>query len=214
MLSRLTRMPAWRIQWPTSSCAFCIAADPNGRVMRSASSLHAASSSHLAMTVSALVTSAGKLGEGDLLGAFPEHEAAELAEVLRALGDGREMVAGKLPHLAGEDAGSVRKQDLRLAHPARIQEKMAGRRVAGVVLVAEVESQLAERDPCRLAAPASLDDLRLQRQHRLEFRAAPGRELGLEARDEAQPRDPDIDFYAREPMGVGAVDVRPTIWKT
>src|SRR6266581_2073204 len=52
-LSRLTRMPASRIQRPTSSCAFFIDGEPNGRVMRSASSLHAASSSHLAMTVSA-----------------------------------------------------------------------------------------------------------------------------------------------------------------
>src|SRR5713101_60183 len=139
---------------------------------------------------------------------------AELAQVLSALVDGGEVVAGQLAHLAAEDTGSVGKQNLSLADPARIQKKVAGRRVARVVLVAEVEIHLAERDPGCLAAPASLDDLRLERQHRYELCARLGRELGLEARDEAQPRDPDFEIYARDPMEVVAVDVRPTIWKT
>src|SRR5690349_9625726 len=130
MLSRLTRMPAWRSQSPTSSCAFCIEADPNGRVMRSASSLHAASSSHLAMTVSAPVTSAGKLREGDLLGALPEHEVSELAQVLDPFVDGGEVVAGQLAHLAAEHARPVGKQDLSLADPAGIKQQVARRRVA------------------------------------------------------------------------------------
>src|SRR5690242_19018877 len=127
------------------------------------------------MTVSALVTSAGKLCEGNLLGALPEHEVSELAKMLGAFVDGGEVVAGQLAHLASENAGPVRNQDLSLADPARIHQEVAGRRVARVVLVAEVEIQLAERDPGRLAAPTGLDDLRLQRQHGFEFRAAPRR---------------------------------------
>ena len=166
------------------------------------------------MTVSAPVTSADKLLEGDLLGALPEDEMAELAEVFDALVDGGEMVARQLAHLAAEHARPVGKQDLGLADPAGIQKKVAGRRIAGVVLVAEVEVQLPERDPRRLAAPASLDDLRLQGQHGGELGARLRRELGLEARHEAQPRDPDFDLYARDPIGAGADWLRVTVWKT
>src|SRR5438045_9034092 len=114
-------MPASRIQRPTSSCAFFIDGEPNGRVMRSASLLQAASSSHLAMTVSAPVTSANKLLEGDLLGALPEDEMAELAKVLGPFMDGGEMVAGQLAHLAATYAGPVGKTDLSTAAPAGIQ---------------------------------------------------------------------------------------------
>src|SRR5947208_14267763 len=109
-------MPASMIQRPTSSCAFFIDGEPNGRVMRSASSLHAASSSHLAMTVSALVTSADKLLEGDLLGALPENEMAELAKMLGPFVVGGEMVDGQLAHLATKYADPVGKQDPRLHH--------------------------------------------------------------------------------------------------
>src|SRR5262252_6007798 len=135
MLSRLTRMPASRIQWPTSSCAFCMAADANGRVSRSGSSLHAARRSHLSITNSALVISARALREGDLLRALPQDEVAELAEVLDAFVDGGEMVAGELTGPAAEDARAVRKQDLRLADAAGIQQQVPGGGIAGVVLV-------------------------------------------------------------------------------
>src|SRR5258706_5404959 len=139
---------------------------------------------------------------------------AQLAQVLGALVDGGEVIAGQLAHLAAKNTGAVGNQDLSLADPARIQKEVAGRRVARVVLIAEVEVQLAERDPRCLAAPASLDDLRLERQHGYELCARLRRELGLEARHEAQPRDPDFDLYGRDPTGVAAIDVRPTIWKT
>src|SRR5258708_14182230 len=104
---------------------------------------------------------------------------AKLAQVLGALEDSGEVVAGQLAHLAAKDTGTVGKQDLSLADPARIQKKVAGRGVARVVLVAEVEIQLAKRDPRCLAAPARLDDLRLERHHGDELCARLRRELGL-----------------------------------
>src|SRR5258707_13078438 len=208
-------MPAACIHPPTISCAWRIASDAKGRVMRSASSLQEASSSHRRITVSARakVTSA-ELGEADLLRALPQHQVAQLLQVFVAFDDGREVVAGELPHPAREQRRAVRKEDLGLAHAPGIEEQVARRRVAGVVLVTDVEVELAKRDPGRLPAPARLDDLRVQWQHRLELGAALWRELGLEARDETQPRDPDFDRYARDPAAAGAVEVRPTIWKT
>src|SRR6266566_6915563 len=110
------------------------------------------------------------------------------------------MVARELSHLAGEDRSSVRKQDLCLAQTSRVKKKVARRRVARVVLVTEIELQVAERDPRRLAAPARLDELGFEGQHGLEFRAGFRRALGLEAGCEAQPRDQYLYFYARVPM--------------
>src|SRR4029077_18092261 len=92
----------------------------------------------------------------------------ELAEVLAALVDRGEMVAGELAHLACEHGRAVGKENLRFADPAWVEEELARRRVARVVLVTDVEVEFAERDPGRLAAPPRLDDLRLQRKHRLE----------------------------------------------
>src|SRR5690242_14375121 len=92
----------------------------------------------------------------------------ELAQVFVALVDGGEVVAGELTHLAREQGRAVGKKNLRFADPARVEEELARRRVARVVLVPKVEIEFAERDPCRLAAPPRLDDLALQRKHRLE----------------------------------------------
>src|SRR5246127_367360 len=121
------------------------------------------------------------------------------------------MVAGELTHLAREQSRAVGKEDLRFADPARVQQKVARRRVARVVLVADLEGEVAERDPGRLAAPPRLDDLGLQREHRLERRAGLRRETGLEARPKAQPRDPYVDVYARDPAGEVVVWLRVAI---
>jgi hypothetical protein len=78
--------------------------------------------------------------------------------------------------------------------------------MAGVVLVAEAEVEVAQRDPGRLAAPPRLDELLGQGQERSELVARPRRQLGLEARCEAQPRDLDFDTYARDPIA-GDVEI-------
>ena len=54
------------------------------------------------------------------------------------------------------------------------------------------ELELAERDPRRLAAPARLDQLGLQREHVLERVAGLGRRLGLQPGDEAEVADLDL----------------------
>ena len=66
---------------------------------------------------------------------------------------------------------------------------MPWRGVARVVLIAEIQVQIAERDPGSLPAPACLDEARLKREHRVESRAGLGRALDLEPRLELKTGD-------------------------
>ena len=76
-------------------------------------------------------------------------------------------------------------EDLGLAEAAGVEQDLAGRRVARVVLEADADVEVAERDPGRLAAPAHVDDLLLERQQLRERLARLGRALLLEAGAEA-----------------------------
>src|SRR6266851_4547393 len=101
------------------------------------------------------------------------------------------MVARQLAHLAAEDRRTVGEQDLGFADAARIQQQVSGRRVARVILVAEVQVEVAERDPGGLSAPARLDETGLEWQHRREPRTRPGRPLDLEPGIEFKAADSD-----------------------
>src|SRR2546430_16070595 len=135
-------------------------------------------------------------GERDLLRPFPQHALAKLLQPLVAFEDRGEVVAGQLACLAREKRPTVRKEDLRLADAARVEQQWPGPGVARVVLVAEAELELAERDPRSLSAPAGLDELGLERQHRLERLACPGRRVGLEPGEKAQVSDGDLEVHA------------------
>src|SRR5208282_3837570 len=74
--------------------------------------------------------------EFDVLRAVPQGQLAERVELVQALDDRQEMVAGKLARLAGEAHRAVGDQDLGLADPARVKQHLAGRGVARRVLVA------------------------------------------------------------------------------
>src|SRR6185369_399626 len=104
--------------------------------------------------------------EADLLRALPQHGLAERGQVLQPRGQGDEVVAGELAHLAGEVHAAIGKQYLRLADAAGIENDLARRGIAGVVLVGDAEIEIAERHPDPLAAPADMDRLALER-HRL-----------------------------------------------
>src|SRR5579862_7636721 len=79
--------------------------------------------------------------------------------MLLAFDDREEMVACELSHLARKAAAAVGQQYLGLAVAARIEQDVAHRRVAGVVLEVHAQLELAERDPARFAAPAHMNDL-------------------------------------------------------
>src|SRR5712691_8588597 len=178
-------MPASRIQEVTCSWACRIAAEAKGLVRRSGSSLHPPRTLQRSIAVAASRPTSDGF-ESDVLRAFPQDELAERRKLLRAVLDGREMVARELAHLAREDRRPVWKEDLGLAELARVQQQLAGRGVARGVLVTELQGELAEGDPGRLPAPARLDDPRLEGQHRGEPRARFGCELCLEPRLEPQ----------------------------
>src|SRR5207247_6918207 len=122
----------------------------------------------------------------DRLGALPEHQRAELAELLGASDDRGEVVARQHAGLACELGRPVREQDLRLADAAGIEEQLPRPRVRGRVLRADPDVELAERDPAGLPAPAGVDQLALQRQQPPEGRDRSRRrallEPGLESR--------------------------------
>src|SRR4051812_34794076 len=122
--------------------------------------------------------------EHDVLGTLPQRLLAEGAQVLGALDDGEEVVAGELADDAREQAAAVREEDLGLAEAAGVEQDLAGRRVARVVLEPDPDVELPERDPGRLAAPAHVDDLLRERQELRERGARLRRALLLEARRE------------------------------
>src|SRR6185437_12919144 len=130
------------------------------------------------------------LSEEDRLGAFPEHLPAELAERLAAVHDRGEVVAREHASLAGEGGRAIREQNLRLADAARVEEDLAGRGIAGRILGPKADVQVAERDPARLAAPARVDDPRVQRQQPPERGYGRGRGFLLQlCREAVVPRD-------------------------
>ena len=53
------------------------------------------------------------------------------------------MVAGELAHLAGEVHAAIGEQDLGLADTARVEDDLARRRIAGVVLISDAEIEIA-----------------------------------------------------------------------
>src|SRR4051794_3661920 len=119
--------------------------------------------------------------EHDVLGTLPQRLLAERAQVLLALHDREEGVARELADDAREQAAPVRAQVRGPAEAAGVEQDLAGRRVARVVLEADAELELAERDPRGLAAPAHVDDLLLVRQQLRERGARLRRALLLEA---------------------------------
>src|SRR5579871_6846567 len=107
--------------------------------------------------------------EHHLLRAFPQYFRAELAQFLLAFDDRQKMIARELPHLACEAARAVREDDLGLAIAAGIEQDVADRRMARVILEADrdavvLELELAERHPAALATPAHVDQLLPVRQ--------------------------------------------------
>src|SRR5216683_6749724 len=157
MLSRPTSIPDWRIQAVTMSCARRMASEANGLVSRSGSSLIEPSTAHRCITTEAARSMTSDSFENDVLRAFPQDELSERRQLVGAVLDGREMVARELTHPASENRPAVGKQDLGFTDAAGIEQQLPRCRVASVILVAQDQPQVAERDPAGLPAPAGLD---------------------------------------------------------
>src|SRR5882672_12212855 len=87
------------------------------------------------------------------------------------------MVAGELAHLARKMHAAIGQQNLGFADAAGIKYDLAGRWIAGVVLVGDAEIEIAERHPDALAAPAHMDRLALERHRLAKGGAGLGRKL-------------------------------------
>src|SRR5487761_1026473 len=199
MLSRRTTMPPSRIHVATTSFAWRIASLANCLVRRSGSSLSVPrlSSRCIAVSPECLIrrSAAVHFLERDVLRALPKHEFSERRELIGAFVDRREVVAGQLAGLACEHRRAVGKEDLGLAHSARIQQQVARSGVAGRVLIAEVEIKLAKGYPRRLSAPSRLEELGLQRQHGAESGRGLRRLFSLQPSEEAKAGGDDLDAH-------------------
>src|SRR4051794_19579332 len=77
--------------------------------------------------------------EHDVQCPLPEHVLAERAQLVDALDDRQEVVAGELADDAREHAAAVGEQQLGLADPAGIPQHLAGGGMAGGVLRRVIE---------------------------------------------------------------------------
>src|SRR5271154_6439030 len=97
--------------------------------------------------------------EQDVLRALPQRHLPQCRQVLAALGDRQEMIAGELSDLAGKRHRAIGEQNFRFTDAARIKDNLARGRMARGILITQAEIELAERYPAALAAPAHVDDL-------------------------------------------------------
>src|ERR1700704_4555322 len=104
------------------------------------------------------------------------------------------MVAGELAHFARKVHAAIGKKNLGLADAAGIKDDLAGRGIAGVVLVADAEVKIAERHPDPLAAPADMDHLAHERHRLAKRRAGLGRSFVLEAGLECKVAGVDVEL--------------------
>src|SRR4051794_18718232 len=51
--------------------------------------------------------------ENDILRPFPHHQVSQIAQLLAAFDNSKEVVAGQLAHLAGEHGGAIGEKDFR-----------------------------------------------------------------------------------------------------
>src|SRR5687767_1206750 len=120
-------------------------------------------------TTAAISTSAlPDLFDVDRLRALPERASPDLPQsILPAVVrlDRGEVIGRELADLRGGRAGAIREEDLALTDAAGIQREHPGRRMRRVVLVVDARAEVAVRDPGRLARPAAMDQLRIDRQH-------------------------------------------------
>lgn len=115
-----------------------------------------------------------------LLSALPQYETPKFPEPFDPADDRRKMISSKLSHPAREHRSAVWKENLRFTVSTGIQQNLPWRGMAGVVLECHVDFQIAEGNPCRLAAPSGLDYLTPERQQCADRSTGLGRGVGLQ----------------------------------
>src|SRR6516165_8560370 len=136
--------------------------------------------------------------EEDVLRALPERHFAERRKLIGAFNDGEKMIAGELPHFAGKAHAAIGEENLGLADAAGIKDDLAGRGEARMVLVAEAEIEIAQRNPTSLAAPAHMNDALAIGQEARELGAGLGRRGAFETRAEAKGAGGDAEIVVHD----------------
>lgn len=94
--------------------------------------------------------------------------AANLGKRPAIIMDRQEMVARQLADSAGKARRAIRHEEFGLADTGRVPEDLARRGVTRGVFVSHTQIIVAEWYPSRFTAPASLDELSLEGEARLE----------------------------------------------
>src|SRR2546423_15644509 len=133
------------------------------------------------------------------VGALPQYDGTELAELFAALDDRRDVVPGQHACLARELRRAVREENLHLADAARVEQQLAWPWIRGRVLRTDPDVERAERDPAGFAAPARVDQLALQREQSSERGDGLGRRTVLEPRLESRAAGLDLEHSRNLP---------------
>jgi hypothetical protein len=117
---------------------------------------------------------------------LPEHEPAEILQMLAAFDNGQEVVACELAQLARETCCTIGKQDLGFAQSAGVEQDISRRRIAGRILDPYIQIEIPQRNPACLPAPARVDKLLSVGQQPAELHARPRRTLIFHVCDERE----------------------------
>ena len=108
--------------------------------------------------------------------------------------DGQEVIASKLPDLAGETDAAIGEQDLSLADAAGVEEELTRGGIARRALVAEAEVKPTEWDSACFAAPPHVDQALPIWQHALKSGASQRGGVAFKASPERKCADRDKDI--------------------
>ena len=108
--------------------------------------------------------------------------------------NGEEVIASKLPDLAGETDAAIGEQDLSLADAAGVEEELTRGGIARRALVAEAEVKPTEWDPACFAAPPHVDQALPVWQHALKSGASQRGGVAFKASPERKCADGDKDI--------------------
>jgi len=97
--------------------------------------------------------------EEHVLCSLPQHGMAERAQMILAFDYGQKVVASQRPHLAGETAGAIGQDNFGLAETTGIEQHIAYRGMAGVILITHAELEITQRNPAAFATPANVNEL-------------------------------------------------------
>jgi hypothetical protein len=122
----------------------------------------------------------------NILRPFPQHQPSHFPQVFAPVNHCQEVVSRQLSNFAGETSAPVGKKDFRLAEPTGIEQYLTGSWETGVVLIANLKSEITKWNPAGLATPTRVYELIAEWQQFFESRTGLWRVRLFHARREYQ----------------------------